>query len=451
MNNFILAGGMVYTGDDAFTGSVIIEGEKIAAVVPGIPDESAYPPDRYQTIDCRGRMVMPGAIDEHVHFRDPGLTEKGDMATESRAAVAGGVTSFFDMPNTRPQTTTRSAWEAKMSRAAEVSAANYAFFPGATNSNASELLVMDTSRIPGIKVFMGSSTGDMLVDSNSTLSRLFSEFKGVIAVHAESESIIRANTESLRSRYGDEIPLGAHHLLRSRRACLEATAKAVELARHTGARLHVMHLTTAGELALFSPGPVENKRITCETCPHYLVFTADSVEATGGLTKCNPAIKEEEDRRALLQAVNRGIIDVVATDHAPHLRSQKSGNALTATSGMPSVQFSLPVMLQLAAEGNFSYDTVVERMCTAPARLFGIEGRGFLRPGYWADVAVVAPCAPYEITDEMVVSRCGWTPYAGKRLEFKVEQTWVNGHCAWRDGRFDDSVHAARPLTFNNH
>lgn len=441
---------MVYTGDESFVGSVVIDGERIAEVLRGPLDAARYPADEYDITDCTGRMVLPGAIDEHVHFRDPGLTEKGDMATESRAAVAGGVTTFFDMPNTKPQTTTREAWEGKMRRAAEVSVANYAFFPGATNSNADELLAMNPCAIPGIKVFMGSSTGDMLVDRNATLHRLFSDFRGVIAVHAESEEVIRRNRAILREMHGDEIPLGKHHILRSRRACFEATEKAVKLARETGARLHVMHISTVDELRFFTPGPVAGKKITCETCPHYLVFTADSVEATGGLTKCNPAIKEEEDRQALLTALRDGLIDVVATDHAPHLREQKRGNALTATSGMPSVQFSLPVMLQLAKEGNFSYDTVVERMCAAPATLFGVEERGFLRPGYWADIAVVAPCSPYTVTDDMVVSRCGWTPYAGKQLEFSVEQTWVNGHRVWCRGEIAEGVRAARPVTFNH-
>ncbi len=450
MKKIILAGGTVFTGDDSFIGSVVIDGERIAEVLRGPLNRDLYPDTEYDITDCTGRMVLPGAIDEHVHFRDPGLTEKGDMATESRAAVAGGVTSFFDMPNTKPQTTTREAWEEKMRRAAEVSVANYAFFPGATNSNADELLAMNPCAIPGIKVFMGSSTGDMLVDRNATLSRLFREFRGVIAVHAESEEVIRRNRAMLQKVHGDEIPLAKHHILRSRRACFEATEKAVRLAMETGARLHVMHISTVDELRFFSPGPVTGKRITCETCPHYLVFTAESVEATGGLTKCNPAIKEEVDRQALLKALRDGLIDVVATDHAPHLRAQKRGNALTATSGMPSVQFSLPVMLQLAKEGNFSYETVVQRMCAAPAQLFGVEERGFLRPGYRADVAVVAPCAPYTVTDDMVVSRCGWTPYAGKQLEFSVEQTWVNGRCVWCHGEIVPDVHAARPITFNH-
>lgn len=448
MRPVLLANGLIFNEGSRFVGSLLISDGRIAEIHNGRLDPSVIDTDNYTVYDCQGKMILPGVIDEHVHFRDPGLTEKGDMLTESRAAVAGGVTSFFDMPNTSPQTTTEEAWEEKMARAAEVSAANYAFFMGVTNENTDLLLRMDPTRVPGAKLFLGSSTGQMLVDSNTALHRLFSSYKGVIAVHAESESVIRANTLRLKKQYGGDIPLALHSELRSRQACVEATRRAVELARQTGARLHVMHLTTADELEFFSPGDVSMKKITAETCPHYLIFTSESVERSGGLTKCNPAIKSAEDRHALLRAVADGRIDSVATDHAPHLSAQKLGNALTASSGMPSVQFSLPLMMQLAKEGHFSYDTVVERMCAAPARIFNVARRGFLRPNYWADIAVVNPDDDYEITRDMVISRCGWTPYEGRRLNFRVEQTWINGILAYDNGTFTEKQ-TSLPVRFN--
>lgn len=449
MKPIVLNNGLIISNGFRFVGSVKIEAGLIAGVSPGRTDSADISAEDYDVYDCSGKIIMPGMIDEHVHFRDPGLTEKGDMATESRAALAGGITSFFDMPNTAPQTTTIEAWQQKMDRAAEVSAINYAFFLGATDSNTDELLRADYTRVPGVKLFMGSSTGGMLMEDGSSMARLFSEFRHVIAVHAESESVIRANRDALQARYPGGIPLAMHSELRSRQACLEATTRAVELARRTGARLHVMHVTTAEELALFSPGNVASKRITAETCPHYLCFTSDSVEETGGLTKCNPAIKSEADRRELLRAVADGRIDVIATDHAPHLLAQKlGGDALSASSGMPSVQFALPIMMQMAREGYFTLEDVVEKMATAPAHLYNISRRGRLADRYMADVVVVDPDADYEITDADVISRCGWTPYRGMRLNYRVEQTWVNGTLAYDRGRFTEAQ-VALPVRFD--
>lgn len=431
MKPILFANGLIINEGFRFVGSVVVDGLMFSRVDYGRIDLRDVDRDLYDVVDCEGKMVLPGAIDEHVHFRDPGLTEKGDLATESRAAVAGGVTSFFDMPNTRPATTTIEAWEEKMRRAAEVSAANYAFFMGVTNDNLDQLLAADATRVPGAKLFLGSSTGNMLVDDDSVIGRLFRSYKGVIACHAESEHIIAGNREELGRRYPGGIPLELHSAVRSREACVEATGHAVELARRTGARLHVMHVTTADELGFFSNLPVGEKKITSETCPHYLVFDDSSVEATGGLTKCNPAIKTASDRKALLEAVRDGLIDVVATDHAPHLLGQKAGNALTAASGMPSVQFALPIMLQLARRGHFSYETVVEKMCGNPARLFSIDRRGFIRAGYCADLVIVNPDCNYVIDPADVISTCGWTPYEGFQLSFRVEQTWVNGRPAY--------------------
>lgn len=432
----ILCNGLIFSDGFRFKGTLIIEDGQIRDIISGAFNPAMFPTDNYEVIDCEGKMIMPGVIDEHVHFRDPGLTEKGDIATESRAAIAGGVTSFFDMPNTVPQTTTIAAWEEKMEIAAASSAANYAFFMGATNDNIDQIMAADYTRIPGVKLFLGSSTGNMLVDSDSSICSLFRNFHRVIACHAENEKIISDNRRKLTDLYDGNPPLKTHSEIRSRQACLEATRHAIELARLTGARLHVMHITTADELALFTPGDIIGKRITSETCPHYLYFTADSVEESGGLTKCNPAIKSDFDRRALRKAVATGRIDVIATDHAPHLLSQKlGGNALTAASGMPSVQFSLPLMLQLAKQGHFSYEDVVARMCNAPAMLFNVDRRGFIRTHYWADIVVVDPDADYEISSADVISRCGWTPYEGIRLNFRVEQTWVNGQLAYVNGQ----------------
>ncbi|MDE5838834.1 MAG: dihydroorotase, partial [Paramuribaculum sp.] len=408
-------------------GYIVIEGEFILEVGSGdVPDSLLT--DENALIDADGRLVMPGVIDEHVHFRDPGLTHKADMMTESRAAVAGGVTSFIDMPNTVPATTTVAAVESKMARAAEVSCANYAFFIGATNSNIDELLAADYSKVAGVKLFLGSSTGNMLVDSESTVSRIFSEVPALIAVHAEDESIISANKKLVTEKFGEDAPIELHPLIRSREACVEATRRAVEGAKKYNARLHVLHISTEEELAFFTPGPIEDKRITAETCPQYLIFTNAQYQGYGSGIKCNPAIKMPEDRDALRKAVADGTIDVIATDHAPHLPEEKAGGSLKAVSGMPMIQFSLPVMLSLAAEGIFTIEKVVETMCHNPAKLYGIDRRGFLRPGYYADIALVDDqCEAYTVTSEMVLSKCGWTPLEGAPLSARVDMTWVNG------------------------
>ncbi len=415
-------------------GYLVIDGEFIAEVGEGDVPEALL--DENNTlIDADGRLVMPGVIDEHVHFRDPGLTHKADMISESRAAVAGGVTSFIDMPNTVPATTTVAAVEDKMAHAGEVSSANYSFFIGATNSNIEELLNADYTRIAGVKLFLGSSTGNMLVDSESTVSRIFAEVPALIAVHAEDEAIISANRKKVIEKYGEDAPVELHPLIRSREACVEATRKAVEGARKYNARLHVLHISTEEELSFFSPGPIESKRITAETCPQYLIFTNEQYSGYGSGIKCNPAIKMPEDRAALRSAVAEGVIDVVATDHAPHLPEEKIGGALKAVSGMPMIQFSLPVMLTLAAEGAFTTEKVIEVMCHNPAKLYGIDRRGFLRPGYYADVVLVDDqCEPYTVTSDMVLSKCGWTPLEGAPLGAKVDMTWVNGEVVWRYG-----------------
>ncbi|MDE6378381.1 MAG: amidohydrolase family protein [Duncaniella sp.] len=394
--------------------------------------------------DCSGLYLLPGVIDVHVHFRDPGLTEKGDISTESRAAVAGGVTSYFDMPNTRPATVTRRDVDNKLERAAEVSAANYAFFIGATDSNLDELLSADYSRIPGIKLFLGSSTGNMLVDNESVLDRLFAEAPAIIAVHAEDEAINRAARERLSKEYPGGIPVELHPELRPAEACIEATRHAIALAERHGARLHVCHVSTAQELQLIAEAKLRGVKVTAETAPQYLLWDAADFLNKGARIKCNPSIKQASDRLALLRALlPGGVIDLIATDHAPHLLSQKQGDALTAVSGMPMVQFSLPVMLELfesdpELEGQ-SIARVVELMCHAPARVFGVKDRGYLRQGAYADLTLVRrlPVAR-KVSDADVISRCGWTPLEGMTLGWSVEDTIVAGGTG------------ATPITFDN-
>lgn len=423
-------------------GWLLTDGDKIARIGDGDLPASVTADE---VNDCEGAYIMPGVIDTHVHFRDPGLTEKADMATESRAAVAGGVTSYVDMPNTKPATVSMDALEGKMARAAEVSEANYGFFIGATNDNLSELMWADYHRAAGIKLFLGSSTGNMLVDDNTTLGALFANAPALIAVHAEDESIIRAARKRLEAEHPDGIPVELHPDMRPREACIAATRHAIELAERGGAHVHICHISTADELRLIADAKARGVKVTAETCPQYLLFDRNDFATLGARIKCNPAIKDPADRIALLRELRPGgVIDTIATDHAPHLIAQKEGDAVTAASGMPMVQFSLPAMLDLMssdpdAEGLIDIAQVAELMCHAPARLLDIDRRGYLREGYYADLAIVKPVAMpgHRITDADVVSRCGWTPLDGRTLTWQVTRTVVNGDTG------------ARPLEFN--
>lgn len=417
-----------------FAGYVIIEGDKIAEVGQGAPTEAVIESCE-RAEDLSGAMILPGVIDDQVHFREPGLTHKADIASESRAAVAGGVTSFMDMPNTIPQTTDNKVLEWKFARAGETSVANYSFSIGATNENIELLKSLDYSRICGVKAFLGSSTGNMLVDDKTALEHLFSAIPAIISVHSEDEAIIRANREWYVSERGDDLPVEFHPLIRSAEACYESTARAVELASRCGTRLHVFHVSTARELTLFSDQPLEDKRITAEVCVHHLWFSDRDYARLGNRIKCNPAIKTLADRDALRDALLTGRLDVVATDHAPHLLSEKVGNCLKAASGMPLVQFSLVAMLEMAREGVFSTELVVEKMCHAPAKLYRIDRRGFIRPGYYADLAIVRENpAGHTITADDVLSKCGWSPFEGTTMHYHVERTYVNGTEAYRAG-----------------
>lgn len=373
-----------------------------------------------EAIDAGGMMLLPGAIDAHVHFREPGLTHKATIASESRAALAGGVTSYIEMPNTVPQTTTTEAWEDKMETASRDSAANYAFMLGATTGNLSEILRADPSLMPAVKVFMGSSTGNMLLAEENALRDVFSRQPHRVVVHAEHQPSI----DILAEKYAGRDDIAAHSLIRSAEACARATEQALELAARYGTRLHVAHVSTALETAMFDPSESPaGRQVTAEVSPHHLTFTTDDYARLGARIKMNPAIKTRADREALRRGVTEGRLDIIATDHAPHLLSEKQGGVKKAVSGAPMVQFSLPVMLDL-----FGAPTVVERMCKGPAALFGIDRRGSLEPGYYADLVLVEKLAePHEITDSEVVSKCGWTPLDGYGTHHAVRRVWVNG------------------------
>ncbi|MDR1913544.1 MAG: dihydroorotase [Clostridiales bacterium] len=421
-------------------GAIRIEGDKIAAVFEG----ASFPPQLAQAdlvIDAGGRWLLPGVIDDQVHFREPGLTHKGDIASESRAAVAGGITTFMDMPNTKPQTTSLEQLEWKLQRASQTSAANYSFFFGGTNDNVGEIGKLDRSRVPGVKLFLGSSTGNMLVDSKDSLERFFGETDMLIAVHAESETLIRRNIEHYTRLYGNELDIRFHPLIRNDEACYASSAEAVELATRAGTRLHILHLSTAKELSLLEGDkPLSDKRITAEVCVHHLWFSEEDYATLGNRIKWNPSIKTLRDRQALRDAVNRNLIDIAATDHAPHLPSEKEGNCLRAMSGGPLVQHALPAMLEMAANGIFTYEKVVEKMAHLPADLFHIDRRGYIRPGYYADIVLVDPQSPWTVTPDNLLYRCGWSPFEGYTFRHKVWKTFVNGQVVYDDGQINDTV-----------
>ncbi len=431
----------------SYTGSLLLEGERIARIFTEEVPENLMNACK-EVIDARGLYLIPGVIDDQVHFRDPGLTHKGDLYTESRAAVAGGVTSFMEMPNTNPQTVTMDALDRKMESAAAKSAANFSFYLGATNDNIAELKKVNPQKVCGVKVFMGASTGNMLVDNDSTLRRIFAEVDILIATHCEKEEIIRANMESYRKKLGEELPIAIHPLIRSAEACYRSSAQAIGLADKYGTRLHVLHLSTAREMALFSAAPLEEKKITAEVCVHHLWFSDQDYERLGARIKWNPAIKSESDREALRQALTTGKLDVVATDHAPHLLSEKEGGAMKAASGGPLVQHSLQVMLQLAENGILTREQVVEKMCHAPARLYRIRERGFIREGYFADLVLVDPAKPYTVTSQNILYKCGWSPFEGETFGATVVKTFVNGQLLWDGKNVTDSIFGS-PLAFD--
>lgn len=414
---------------------LIIDNDRIEAIV----SDGNIPRGDYYEIDAAGCFVLPGVIDTHVHFRDPGLTYKADIESESRAAAYGGVTSYFDMPNTVPQTTTLDALNEKFLRAAQASHVNYSFFYGATNDNVDTFDRLDTSRIPGIKLFMGSSTGNMLVDNAAVLKQIFSKCAHLslpVMAHCEDTDIIERNAKSVREQYGDDADISLHPAIRTAEACLASSRRAAELADSTGAHLHIAHLSTAAELSL-----LEKEGITGEVTVAHLLFDDSDYASLAGRIKCNPAIKSAADREALVSAVAEGRIHTVGTDHAPHSLSEKQGGALRAVSGMPTLQFSLVMMLGFVDRGQLTIEQITEVMCHNPARIFGVNERGFLREGYKADIAIVSPCEDYVISDRDVQSKCGWTPLDGRAATWKVMHTLCNGVHIYNDGIFDNESH----------
>ena len=429
----LIFGGKVVNEGVVRAASVVVDNDLITDIIEG----TEAPRGNYdQIVDATGCFVLPGVIDDHVHFRDPGLTQKADMQTESRAAAYGGVTSYFDMPNTNPQTTTKEALEAKLNDASRKSHVNYAFFIGATNDNIETVCSVDPHRVPGIKLFMGSSTGNMLVDKRDVLQQLFSKAELPIMAHCEDTDIINNNMAEAKRLYGDDPSVEHHPEIRSEEACWQSTKLAVELASETGARLHVAHLTTERELQLFGNNP----RITAEAVIAHLFFCDADYATLGTRIKCNPAIKTKADRDALRQALTNGKITTIGTDHAPHLLSDKQGGCARAASGMPMVQFSLVAMLELVDKGVLSIERLVELMCHNPARLFEVSKRGFLRKGYKADIVLVKDEA-WTVTPECIQSKCGWSPMEGHTFNWQVRTTICNGHIIYNNGVFDSNSH----------
>lgn len=440
----LIQNAIIVNEGEQYTGSVLIEDEKIATIMRGTSTEPIIA-DR--TIDAIGCYLIPGGIDDHVHFRDPGLTHKADMATESRAAARGGITSVMDMPNCNPQTTTIETLEAKFADAAKRCLVNHSFYLGATADNIEEIRSIDPTRVCGLKVFMGSSTGNMLVAEEERLEAIFHESPILIALHCEDQDIIAANTAKYKSETGcDDPDVKYHPLVRSEEACYQSTAKAVELAKRTGAHIHILHISTARELELLTTGNIADKQITAEVCLPHLYYTDADYATYGTRIKCNPAVKSAKDRDALREALHTGLIDVIGTDHAPHLPTDKVGGCLKAASGIPTIQYVLPAMLELSEAGIITLPEVVEKMSHNPAILYKVRNRGFIREGYQADLVLVKPNAHHTIDAADIMSKCAWSPFEGHTFSHDITHTWVNGHAVYENGTFDDSVMGQRML-----
>lgn len=442
MNSVLLRDALVVNEGHSFQADIVVRSGVIDRVAPeGVGSVAGV-----RDMDVKGRTLLPGVIDDQVHFREPGLTHKEDIAHASAAAAAGGVTSYMEMPNTVPNTLTQALLEEKYQRAAESSSVNYSFYMGVANDNLDEVLRTDPRTVCGLKAFLGSSTGNMLVDEPTTLESLFRKAHMLLAVHAEDEATIRANMAAAVARWGDAIPVQEHPNIRSAEACHISSSNAVALAREHGTRLHVLHISTARELELFEPGPLEGKRITAEACVHHLWFTDSDYATKGNLIKWNPAVKTADDRAAIRQAVIDGRIDVVATDHAPHTLEEKQRPYAQCPSGGPLIQHSLVAMLEMVEQGIFTLEQVLDKMCHAPARMFQIEGRGFIREGYHADLVLVDRNAPWTVTTDSVLSKCGWSPFTGQKFGSRVLNTWVNGQLVYDQGRVQQGIRGQRLL-----
>lgn len=443
MNTLIKNATIINEGRE-FIGSIIIKNDIIESILESVPNDE----NNYNIINAEGKLAIPGVIDDQVHFREPGLTHKGEIHTESMAAAAGGVTSFMEMPNTNPQTINQDALQQKFDLAAEKSFANYSFYIGATNSNLDEIKKTDPKKVCGIKVFMGASTGNMLVDDNKTLQGIFAEAPCLVTTHCEDEQTIRRNLAIFTENHGDNILPEHHPLIRSTEACYISSARAVELATKYGTQLHVLHLSTAKEMGLFIAGPVKNKKITGEVCVHHLWFADSDYLKLGHRIKWNPAIKTKEDRTALRKALIEDRLDVVATDHAPHLITEKLNSYLNSASGGPLVQHSLLAMLGLSDKGIFTRAKIVEKMCHAPAELYKINKRGFLREGYFADIVLIDPESYYTVSENNILYKCKWSPFEGTTFNNTITHTFINGQLVYENGVIHGAP-AGRRLTFN--
>ncbi len=443
MNSTLITNAKIVNEGKVFEGDVLIKGQFIEKIDTHIN----YPADR--TVDAKGNYLLPGVIDDQVHFREPGLTHKGNIFTESRAAVAGGVTSFMEMPNTSPPAFTQALLEDKYQIAARTSLANYSFYIGASNDNLEEVLKTNLKNVCGLKIFMGSSTGNLLVDDPKTLEGIYSRFPSLIATHCEDEPTIRKNTAEFKERYGDDISVKYHSQIRSEEACYKSSSFAVGLAKKHGTKLHILHISTAKETHLFdNTVPLEKKKITAEACVHHLWFNDHDYDRLGMLIKWNPAIKTEHDQNQILNALLDDRIDVIATDHAPHTLEEKSNKYFQAPSGGPLIQHSLVAMMDFVLQKKISIEKMVQKMCHNPAILFEIEKRGFIREGYFADLVLVDPNMPWQVNKNNILAKCGWSPFEGTTFHSTVKHTWVSGHLAYSNGQLNESKLGER-LTFH--
>jgi dihydroorotase len=441
MKSILIKNAQLVNEGSTTTADVLVKDGRIAQISQGIEAEVD------QTIDATGLHLIPGAIDDQVHFREPGLTHKANIETEARAAVAGGTTSFMEMPNTVPNATTQELLEDKYKIAAETSLANYSFYMGATNDNLAEVLLTNPNTVCGIKIFMGSSTGNMLVDNEETLDQIFSRAKLPIAVHCEDEQTIRDNMAIYEEKYGEDIPVKCHPEIRNEAACFKSSYLAVKLAEKHNTRLHILHISTEEELKLFRNDiPLEQKRITAEVCVHHLWFDKEDYDTLGSQIKCNPAIKEHRHKEGLLQGLLEDKLDVIATDHAPHTWEEKQGKYKQAPSGVPLVQHSVQMMLEFVKQGKLPIEKVVEKMAHAPAILFNVRERGYIREGYWADLVLVDLNKPYTVTKENTYYKCNWSPFEGQTFSSTITHTLVSGHLAFANGKFDESKKGERLL-----
>lgn len=444
MSRTLIKNATIVNENRVFEGNILIEGQRIISV----QEDEIIEQDLDEIIDATGLYCLPGFIDDQVHFREPGLTHKADIASESRAALAGGITSFMEMPNTVPNTLTQELLEDKYNIAAKSAHVNYSFFMGASNDNLEEVLKTDPKTVCGVKVFMGSSTGNMLVDKEEVLERLFAECKMLIATHCEYEPIVRANTESYRQKYGEDVPMTCHPEIRSEEACYKSSSMAVELAKKHDARLHILHISTEKELSLFEKGPVTGKRITSEACIHHMWFSDEDYVEKGTRIKWNPAVKKASDRDAILEAVKNDIIDVIATDHAPHTDEEKENTYFKAPSGGPLVQHALVAMLEHYHNGKISLEKIVHKMAHAVADCFDIQDRGYIRPGYFADLVLVDLDSEWEVSKDNLLYKCGWSPFEGTVFSSEVKKVLINGQLAFNEGEFANELNGMR-LTFN--